>query len=137
MERQVLQIIEENPKRIIQHLRMIEEKETSLWADNMQRHNKQFEGLQQLKVRTTQDNDNLAGEMLKMRKQMEDLSYRNVELRRNMEALAVRLHRNICDKEDELRLLFLPTSDSFCHHPPEFHLFQNFYFFTLCLIFTE
>lgn len=88
MERQVLQIIEENPKRIMQHLRSIEEKETNLWAENMQRHNKNYENVENLKLK--QDN-NLAmihQQMQDMKRHIEDLSFKNIELSRNMASLA-------------------------------------------------
>lgn len=49
LERKVLKIIEENPKRILQHIRMIEEKETNLWAQNFDRHNQNSDSIQLLK----------------------------------------------------------------------------------------
>jgi len=90
MERQVLQIIEENPKRVMQHLRMIEEKETGLWAENMQRHNKNFESIEQMKMTNQGNLSNINQTVMEMRKEIEHLNYKNVELRRNMEGLAVR-----------------------------------------------
>lgn len=49
LERKVLQIIEENPQKIIRHLKFIEEKEMNLWSENLQKHNSQSEALERLK----------------------------------------------------------------------------------------
>ena len=88
MERQVLQIIEENPKRIMQHLRTIEEKETNLWAENMQRHNKNFENLENVKMKQDNNMGLLQKTLMDMKREIEDLNFKNIELRRNMESLA-------------------------------------------------
>ena len=88
MERQVLQIIEENPKRIMQHLRSIEEKETNLWAENMQRHNKTFENIETVKMKQDNNIGMLSQQMMDMKREIEDLNFKNIELRRNMESLA-------------------------------------------------
>lgn len=88
MERQVLQIIEENPKRIMQHLRTIEEKETNLWAENMQRHNKNFENLENVKMKQDNNMGLLQRQLVNMKREIEDLNFKNIELRRNMESLA-------------------------------------------------
>lgn len=87
MERKVIQIIEENPKRILQQLRMIEEKETDLWADNMKRHNKNFESLETIKVQNQGNMGMVNKALLDMRKEIEDLNFKNTELRRNMQSL--------------------------------------------------
>ena len=88
MERQVLQIIEENPKRIMQHLRSIEEKETNLWAENMQRHNKNYETVENLKMKQDNNVTMMHQQMMEMKRQIEDLSFKNIELARNMQSLA-------------------------------------------------
>lgn len=84
MERQVLQIIEENPKRIMQHLRTIEEKETNLWAENMQRHNKQYENLEGVKMKQDNNMGLLQNQLMDMKREIEDLNFKNIELSRNM-----------------------------------------------------
>ncbi len=88
MERQVLQIIEENPKRIMQHLRTIEEKETNMWADNMQKHNKIYENLESTKMKQDSNMTLIHQQMMDMRREIEDLNFKNIELRRNMDSLA-------------------------------------------------
>ena len=90
MERRVLQIIEENPKRILQHVRMIEEKEANLWAENLNRHSKNSESLQLMNAKNSDTMGQLGNVIMSLRNEMEDLKYKNVELTRNIQSLAVK-----------------------------------------------
>ncbi len=89
MERRILQVIEESPMRFLQQLRQIEEKETGMWADNMDKHNKNNEQLALYQARSMNQIDSVGGRMLQMQKQIEELSYKNVELERNLNNLTV------------------------------------------------
>jgi uncharacterized protein (DUF2461 family) len=90
MERRILQIIEESPMKFLQHLKNIEEKETTMWADNIEKHNKNSEALVLHQARNNNHVENIGQRMLQMQKQLEDLSFKNVELERNLQNLTVR-----------------------------------------------
>ncbi len=89
MERRILQVIEENPMKFLQQLKFLEERETTLWADNMEKHNKNSELLQIQQARSVNQVENIGNRMLQMQKQIEDLSFKNVELERNIQNLSV------------------------------------------------
>jgi uncharacterized protein (DUF2461 family) len=89
MERRILQVIEENPMKFLQQLKFLEERETTLWADNMEKHNKNSELLQIQQARSANQVENIGNRMLQMQKQIEDLSFKNVELERNIQNLSV------------------------------------------------
>lgn len=122
MERRIQQLIEENPMKMQNHLRQLEEKETTLWADNLERHHKNSEALVVQQARTSNFMENLGGKLISMQKQIEDLSFKNIELERNvvnltkhnknlldnnLNALEVKHQagRDIEDMSSELRLL--------------------------------
>lgn len=89
MERRILQVIEENPMKFLQQLKFLEERETTLWADNMEKHNKNSDLLQIQQARSANQVENIGNRMLQMQKQIEDLSFKNVELERNIQNLSV------------------------------------------------
>ena len=89
MDRRILQVIEENPMKFLQQLKFLEERETTLWADNMEKHNKNSELLHIQQARATNQMENVGNRMLQMQKQIEDLSFKNVELERNIQNLSV------------------------------------------------
>lgn len=89
LERKVLQIIEENPKRILQNIKKIEEKETALWADNLDKHYKNNETIELIKMDSKNSMAGMNREIMNLRKQLEDLSYKNIELQRTVGSLAV------------------------------------------------
>lgn len=89
MERRILQVIEENPMKFLQQLKYIEEKEATMWADNLDKHNKNSEAIQVYQARQVSTTENLGQRMLQMQKQLEDLSYKNTELERNLTNLTV------------------------------------------------
>jgi hypothetical protein len=87
MERRIQQLIEENPMKMQNHLRQLEEKETTLWADNLERHHKNSEALVVQQARTSNYLDNIGGRLIAMQKQIEDLSFKNIELERSVSNL--------------------------------------------------
>lgn len=89
MERRVLQIIEEAPMKFLSQLKQIEEKETTMWADNMDKHNKSSEALMLHQARSGNQLDQVVQRMFAMQKQLEDLTYKNTELERNISNLSV------------------------------------------------
>lgn len=84
MERRIQQIIEETPMKMLNQLRHIEEKETTMWADNLDKHHKNNEALVLHNNRVSNQMENVGGRLIMMQKQIEDLSFKNVELERNL-----------------------------------------------------
>lgn len=84
MERRIQQIIEETPMKMLNQLRHIEEKETTMWADNLEKHSKNNEALVLHNNRYSNQMDHVGARMLAMQKQLEDVSFKNVELERNL-----------------------------------------------------
>jgi hypothetical protein len=68
----VLQIIEENPQKIIRHLKFIEEKEMTLWNENLHKHHKHSEELEIFKNNHKQTFNDAAGSVMELRKELED-----------------------------------------------------------------
>lgn len=89
LERRILQVIEENPMKFLQQLKLLEERETSLWADNMDKHNRNSDTIQSFQARSSNQLENLGKKMIQMQRQIEDLSFKNVELERNITGLSV------------------------------------------------
>lgn len=89
MERRILQVIEESPMRFLQQLKQMEEKETGMWAENMNRHNKNNEQLALVQARSVNQLDTVGGRLVTMQRQIEELSFKNVELERNLTNLTV------------------------------------------------
>ena len=106
----------------MQQLKQIEEKETGMWADNFDRHNKNNEQLSVYQARSVGQLESIGSRMIQMQKQIENLSFKNVELERNltnltkhnrdlldnnMTALEVKqsANRDIGDVSSEMRLM--------------------------------
>ena len=96
MERRILQIIEESPMKFLHHLKNVEEKETTMWAENIEKHNKNSEALVIQQARSNNHAENIGSRMLSMQRQLEDLSFKNVELERNLQNLT-RHNRDLLD----------------------------------------
>lgn len=84
MERRIQQIIEETPMKMLNQLRHIEEKETTMWADNLEKHNKNNDAIVVQHNRVTNQMGNIGNRLIAMQKQIEDVSFKNVELERNI-----------------------------------------------------
>ena len=84
MERRIQQMIEENPMKMLSQLRQIEEKETTMWANNIEKHNKNSDALVVHQARTGSHLENVGNKLVAMQRQLENLSFKNVELERNI-----------------------------------------------------
>ena len=96
MERRIQQIIEETPMKMLNQLRYIEEKETTMWADNLEKHGKNSEALVVQNNRVSNQMENVGGRMIAIQRQMENLTFKNVELERNITNLT-RHNRDLLD----------------------------------------
>lgn len=96
MERRIQQIIEETPMKMMNQLRFIEEKETTMWADNLEKHSKNSTALVLQNNRVSNHMETLGNRLVSMQKQIENLSFKNVELERNIANLT-RHNRDLLD----------------------------------------
>lgn len=88
MERRIQQLIEESPMKMLSQLRQIEEKETTMWANNLEKHSKTSDALVVHQARTHSHIDNIGSRMVAMQRQIEDLSFKNIELERSVQNMA-------------------------------------------------
>lgn len=96
MERRIQQLIEESPMKMLSQLKQIEEKETTMWANNLEKHGKNSEALVVHQARTSNFFDNIGSKLIAMQRQIEDVSFKNVELERNVANLT-RHNRDLLD----------------------------------------
>lgn len=96
MERRIQQLIEESPMKMLSQLKQIEEKETTMWANNLEKHGKNSEALVVHQARTSNFFDNIGSKLIAMQRQIEDVSFKNVELERNISNLT-RHNRDLLD----------------------------------------
>lgn len=96
MERRIQQLIEESPMKMLSQLKQIEEKETTMWANNLEKHGKNSEALVIHQARTSNFFDNIGSKLIAMQRQIEDVSFKNVELERNVANLT-RHNRDLLD----------------------------------------
>ena len=82
--------------KMLNQLRYIEEKETTMWADNLEKHNKNNTAMVLHQARATSNIDNIGARLLSMQKQIEDVSFKNIELERNITNLT-RHNRDLLD----------------------------------------
>lgn len=88
MERRMIQVIEEHPIKLMQQIKYIEEKETGLWAENLERHNKVGDTVSTLQAKSNNQVEKLRAQMMEMQKKLEEVSYKNIELERNLNTVA-------------------------------------------------
>ena len=85
LDRRVLQIIEENPQKIIRHLKFIEEKEMTLWNENLHKHDRHSEDLEIFKNNQKQNFNEATTTLMDVRKELEEVKYKNFNLHRDLE----------------------------------------------------
>ena len=89
MNRKIAFAAEENPKSIMEHIRMIEEKQATLWADNMERHAKNFETLENVKMNSSNNTSESGKVIFDLKKDLNLLQNENRNLRRDFANLSV------------------------------------------------
>ena len=88
MERRIQQLIEETPMKMLNQLRHIEERETTMWADNLEKHGKNSDAIVVHNNRVNNQMGNVGSKLIAMQRQIEDISFKNIELERNIVGLS-------------------------------------------------
>lgn len=91
MDRRILQLIEENPQKILDAIKNIETKEASLWFENSQRQQTTDSTMGNLRDQLKKTAENIIGMVLQLQKRVDDVEYKNTTIERSVETVGKHL----------------------------------------------